>query len=30
MLEVHDLGVGPVKVVRDEGHLFDQLVEGVA
>src|SRR5262245_38677310 len=30
MLQVHDLFVRPVKVVRDERYLLDQLNEGVA
>jgi hypothetical protein len=30
MFEGHDLLVGPVKVIGDEGYLLDQLVEGVA
>jgi hypothetical protein len=30
VFQVHDLLVGPVKVIGDERYLLDQLVEGVA
>jgi hypothetical protein len=30
MFESHDLFVSPVEVVGDEGHLPDEVVEGVA
>jgi hypothetical protein len=30
VLEVHYLGMRPVKMVSDEGYLTDQLVDGVA
>jgi hypothetical protein len=30
VLEVHHLVVGPVEVIRDEGYLLDELVDGVA
>ncbi|CUS34007.1 hypothetical protein COMA2_150056 [Candidatus Nitrospira nitrificans] len=30
MLHAHDLGLGPVKVIRNEGYLLVQLTEGVA
>lgn len=30
VLKVHDLGVGPMEVIGDEGYLLVQPVEGVA
>jgi len=30
VLQIHDLGVVPVKVIGDEGYLLMQLLEGVA
>ena len=30
MLHIHDLGLGPVKVIGNEGYLLVQLIEGVA
>lgn len=30
MLHLHDLGLGPMKVVGDKGYLLVQLFEGVA